>query len=132
MRSAERLDDCADVMVPRSIAGRPSSIDGMTGRVELARQQWEQAYRELACEPGSNGIDDRAREQIEIVAEELRRKLGGPFTLGELVDVYDGSARWTYDIIAERRPRPGWARSAATAADAAFHLYARGARDYRP
>jgi hypothetical protein len=104
----------------------------MTDTVELARQQWEQAYRELAYEPGSNGIDDRVREQIEVVGEELRRRLGGPFTLGELADLYEGSARWTYDIIAERCPHPGWARSATAAADAAFHLYARGARDYRP
>jgi hypothetical protein len=104
----------------------------MTGKVELARQQWEHSYRELTLAPGSEGIDDRVREQIEVVAEELRRRLGGPFTLDELADLYDGSGRWAYDVIAERAAWPGWSRSATTAADAAFHLYARGARDYRP
>ena len=104
----------------------------MTGKVELARQQWEQSYRELARGPESNGIDEGVLEQIEIVAEELRRRLGGPFTLAELAELYDGSARWTYEVIAKRCPGPGWSRSATAAADAAFHLYARGARDYRP
>lgn len=104
----------------------------MTGKVEIARQQWERSYRELAQAPGRDGIDGRVLEQIEMVEGELRRRLGGPFTLAELAEVYDGSGRWTFEVIAERCGRPGWPRSASTAADAAFHLYARGARDYRP
>lgn len=104
----------------------------MTGRVELARQQWEHSYRELAGPGDSATITEPVQEQVDVVRQELRRVLGGPFTLAELADVYDGSARWTYDLISERCGRPGWARSASAAADAAFHLFSRGARDYRP
>ena len=104
----------------------------MTGRVELARQQWERSYRDLEESSPSLLIDERVLEQIGVVEDELRRRLGGPFTLGELVEVYEGSGRWAYDVIAERCARPGWSRSATAAADAAFHLFARGARDYRP
>lgn len=104
----------------------------MTGKVALARQQWERSYRELADLRGSDGVEGPVREQIEAVEEELRRRLGGPFTLDELAELYDGSARWTYEVIAKQCAQPGWSRSASTAADAAFHLFARGARDYRP
>lgn len=100
--------------------------------VELARQQWEEGYRRLQEEAGRPGGQGPLFEQVAAVTEELRRRLGGAFTLAELVHAYEGSERWTRDAIAERCPRPGWARSVATAVDAAFHLYARGARDYRP
>lgn len=104
----------------------------MTDRVDLARQQWEHAYRELAGRQGAVPIDRAVQEQIDVVREELRRRLGGPFTLAELADVYDTSARWSVDAISERSSRPGWSRSAATATDAAFYLFAQGARDYQP
>lgn len=103
----------------------------MTGRVELARQQWQEAYRALTGEAGSPA-DEAVQQQIEVVHEELRRRLGGPFTLAELADLYDGSSRWTVEVIAERCARPGWHRSASAAADAAFHLFSQGARDFRP
>jgi hypothetical protein len=101
----------------------------VNGNVELARQHWEQAYRQLF---GGDGPDEVVLEQIGVVSQELRHRLGGPFTLAELTAVYDASGRWTYEVIAERCGRPGWSRSASAAADAAFHLYAQGARDYQP
>jgi hypothetical protein len=72
------------------------------------------------------------REQVETVIAELRRRVGGTFTLGQLAAAYESSERWTLTAISERCYRPGWVQTASTAADAAFHLYARGARDYRP
>lgn len=104
----------------------------MTGRVELARQQWEHAHRTLVTAGGPLGIDEAVQEQIDVVRRELRRRLGGPFTLAELTDAYEGSARWGYEAIAERCGRPGWARTASVATDAAFHLYAQGAQDFQP
>ena len=102
----------------------------MSRNVELARQQWADSYRSLVGEPP--GIDARVREQMEVVTAELRRRVGGSFTLNELASAYDGSERWTLAAIEERCHRPGWVRTASSAADAAFHLYARGARDYQP
>jgi hypothetical protein len=99
--------------------------------VELARQQWEESYKRLAGAPATD-IDTRVLEQIEAVTQELRRRIGGTFTLTDLAGCYDGCEQWAHTAISERYPRPGWARSASTATDAAFHLFARGARDYRP
>jgi hypothetical protein len=69
---------------------------------------------------------------METVTAELRRRVGASFTLTELAAAYDDSERWTLTAISERCYRPGWVRTASSAVDAAFHLYARGARDYRP
>ena|SRR5687767_4628066 len=101
----------------------------MTPNVEVARQQWADAYRDLGRD---RAIDSAVREQVDTVIAELRRRVGGTFTLGELAAAYESSERWTLAAISERCYRPGWIRTASSAADAAFHLYARGARDYRP
>jgi hypothetical protein len=100
--------------------------------VDLARQQWEEGYRRVEAQSADVNLYGRLLDQIEGVTLELRRRLGGPFTLAELADLYAGSERWAIDAVGERDGGAGWARSAATAADAAFHLYARGARDYQP
>jgi hypothetical protein len=102
----------------------------MSRSVELARQQWAKSYESLLHT--HSGIDPRVREQMETVSAELRRRVGGSFTLTELAAAYENSERWTLTAISERCIRPGWVRTASYAADAAFHLYARGARDYRP
>jgi hypothetical protein len=96
--------------------------------VDLARRQWADSYERLA----KAGLDTRVREQVEVVMAELRRRIGAYFTLKELAAAYDDSERWTLEAISERSRRPGWVRTASAAADAAFHLYARGASDYRP
>ncbi len=100
--------------------------------VELARQQWQEGYRRLQEEARAEGAEETLREPVEAVTEELRRRLGGPFTLAELARLYEGSERWTRQAIAERCPGSAWVPWAASAADAAFYLYSRAARDYRP
>ena len=101
----------------------------MSRSVELARQQWEKSYEGVQT---PSGIDRRVREQMETVTAELRRRVGGSFTLTELAATYEDSERWTLSAISEHCYRPGWIRTASSATDAAFHLYSRGARDYRP
>lgn len=105
----------------------------MEGSVELARQHWEEGYRRLVRtkEPEPTQYT-RLLEQVEIVTAELRRRIGKSFTLAELAAVYTRSDRWAYEAVGERHAGCDWMSSASTAADAAFHLYARGARDYRP
>ena len=102
----------------------------MQSRVEIARQQWADSYETLLS--GPSAIDPLVREQMETVAAELRRRVGGSFTLTELAAAYEDSERWTLTAISERSHRPGWVRTASSAADAAFHVYARGARDFKP
>jgi len=108
------------------------------GSVELARQHWAEGYRRLVGtkEPEPR-LYARLLEQVEVVTEELRRRIGKSFTLAELAAAYARADRWAYDAVqgrgvGERAGGAGWMSSASTAADAAFHLYARGARDYRP
>lgn len=68
----------------------------------------------------------------ETLIEELRRRVGGIYTLEELADEYDRVDGWALDHIAENAPVPGWQRSLSAAQDLAFHAYARGAQDYEP
>lgn len=103
----------------------------MSDRVSVVRQQWDEAFRDVSSGP-HGGIDPGLVEQMEAVTEALRRRIGGLFTLGELAAAYDGSDRWALAAIAERSTGQSWVRTASMATDAAFHLYARGARDYVP
>jgi hypothetical protein len=100
------------------------------GSVELARQQWAEGHRRFVGtqEPAHT----RLLEQVEVVTEELRARIGKTFTLAELAEAYGGADGWAYAAVEEHAESPDWLSSASTAADAAFHLYARGARDYRP
>jgi hypothetical protein len=100
--------------------------------VELARQHWAEGHRRLArtMEPE---LHARLLRQVELVTRELRARVGKTFTLAELAEAYGGADRWAYEAVEdETGDGPDWVSSASTAADAAFHLYARGARDYRP
>jgi hypothetical protein len=100
--------------------------------VELARQQWEDGYRRFKDETCDPRTRKQLFEQVEILTRELRRRIGGSYTIAELAEGYADADRWGFDAIAEQVPTPGWPRLVSVATDAAFHLYARGARDYRP
>jgi hypothetical protein len=54
------------------------------------------------------------------------------FTLDELAAAYAGADRWVQETLAERDTAPGWPTRLTTVQDAAFHVYSRGAVDYRP
>jgi hypothetical protein len=71
-------------------------------------------------------------EQVDVLTEELRRRIGQTFTLAELVAAYERAESWSREAIEERAPYPGWARTLSMVEDAAFHTYSRGARDYEP
>jgi hypothetical protein len=101
------------------------------GSVELARQHWAEGHRRLVrtTEPQ---LHARLLDQVEIVTAELRARVGKTYTLAELADAYSRADRWAYAAVEEHAEGPDELSSASTAADAAFHIYARGARDYRP
>ncbi len=100
--------------------------------VELARREWEDGYRRLEAAADDPRGYARLVDQVEAVTDELRRRVGGAFTLAELAEAYASAERWATEAIAERDGRPGWIVSASTATAAAFHTYARAAQDYRP
>ncbi len=110
-----------------------ASIARVEGSVDLARQHWAEGHRRLVRSKEHEPVlHARLLEQVDIVTAELRARIGQTFTLAELAHAYDGADDWARAAVEERAESPGWATSASTAADAAFHLYARGARDYRP
>ncbi len=104
----------------------------MPANVELARQQWEEGYRRLQSRSGDESGYRELLGQVDVLHEELRRRVGGRFELRRLAEVYEGAERWASDAIETRAPGREWPRSVTVATDAAFHLFARAARDYEP
>jgi hypothetical protein len=102
------------------------SADLVTTRLE-----WEHAYRDLEETARDPALADRVRVQLDALLAELRRRVGGTFTMGELADEYVGADRWAQDVLAEQGV-PGWPRTLTLVEGAAFQLYARGAVDYLP
>jgi len=102
------------------------SADGTT----LVRQEWEDAHRRLEAERSDRARYVRLVEQIEIVTDELRRRVGQTYTLDELAAAYRDAERWAREAVAEHAPSPGWPRDLALVLAAAFHAYQRGAVDY--
>ena len=92
--------------------------------VENALFQWEEGERRLR---EANDIErSQLQSAADTVFEELRRRLGGSFTLEELANLYGDGTDWANDI-AERRFA---GTEASFAVDAAFARYARFASDY--
>jgi hypothetical protein len=104
----------------------------MNATVESARRDWEDGYRRFQEQARDAARADVLHEQLHAVLDELRRRLGGAFTLAELAEAYTGAERWSRVAVAERAPAPGWPRTLAVVEDSAFHLYSRGAVDYEP
>jgi hypothetical protein len=100
--------------------------------VELARHQWEDGVRRLETRSGDGPRYERLLTQVDVVSEGLRRRVGQVFTLAELAAVYDGADEWARGLIDDADPDAPPAEEPGTVADAAFHLYARGAADYTP
>ena len=104
----------------------------MTADVESARREWQDAYRRLEQEAKDSGRGDPLWVQVEVVSDELRKRVGGRFTLRELAAEYGRSEAWVRDVVSERVAAPGWPRTLSLVEGAAFHVYSRGAEDYEP
>jgi hypothetical protein len=65
----------------------------------------------------------------EALVAEMRRRLGGAFTVDELVALYDTGTGWCLDRAARLAPGAPWTWDARVA-DAAFGRYVRDAVDY--
>ena len=100
--------------------------DGTT----LLQQEWEEGDRALERERGDTGRYERLLEQVEIVTDELRRRVGQTYSLGELALVYRDAERWAREAVEDRAPSSGWPRDLSLVLAAAFFAYQRGAVDY--
>ena len=103
----------------------------MSADLASARLEWERAYGDLAELARDPVQGERVRLQLDAVSAELRRRIGGTFTLRELSDEYVVADGWARDVLGDQAI-PGWTRTLAVVEGAAFHLYARGAVDYAP
>jgi len=92
--------------------------------LENALTQWEEGERRLREAPAPESADlERA---LAHVLDELRRRLGSAFLVGELAELYSSGTDWAEDI-AQRRSA---GLDTAAVVDAAFGRYARGAADF--
>lgn len=99
--------------------------------VETARQEWEEGHRRFREEARDPRRGRWLLAYLEQITAELRKRIGTTFTLAELTDAYAGVEDWAREALAESGA-PGWPRDVTLVADEAFHLYARGATDYKP
>jgi hypothetical protein len=102
------------------------------GTLESTRSEWEEGNRRLQATAGDRTLYGRLLAEVDLVLEQLRRRVGQTFTLSELASAYGDSDRWVQEALIEAAPAPGWPARSTIAQDAAFHLYSRGAVDYRP
>lgn len=100
--------------------------------VESARHDWSDSYRRLVEVAQDPARAESLRLQLAVVTDELRRRVGGTFTLAELAAEYQRADGWVREAVAETAFSPGWPRTLAVVEGAAFHLYSRGAVDYSP
>jgi hypothetical protein len=95
---------------------------------ETAMPQWEEGSRRLATAPPEQRRTlDRVTGRV---VEELRRRLGGPFTTQELVELYDRGTGWITDVAVAVAPDDPEAWDVRTVGDAAFARYLREATDF--
>ena len=99
--------------------------------LEHARGQWADAHRRLQSLSTDQALYERLVDELGIVTDELRRRVGEVFTLAQLAEAYGDADRWSREALDERGG-PGIHRHATLLEDAAFHLYSRAASDYRP
>jgi hypothetical protein len=100
--------------------------------LEIARSEWEEAANRLERERGDARRYGRLLAQVDVVRDELRRRVGQTFTLGELAAAYGDADRWALEAVSEHAPSAGWPRDLTTVLGAAFHGYQTGASDYIP
>jgi hypothetical protein len=100
--------------------------------LEATRREWVDGYRRLEAASADRRRYAVLLAEVEIVLDQLRRRIGQTFTLEELANAYREADRWVQETLAEREQEAGWAARMTIVQDAAFHLYSRGAVDYRP
>ncbi len=90
---------------------------------------WQEGQRRLsASEPADRAASERVVDELVV---QLRRRLGGPFTVNELARLYiEQGTDWCFDIAVRVAPNRPAAWDLTTVAGAAFAIYARQAIDY--
>ena len=101
-------------------------------QIQVARQEWEEGSRRLEGAREDERRYRRLLELLELVLDELRKRVGQTYTLGELVEAYGGAEAWAREVLEERATEPDWSRDLTLVLAASFDAYQRGAIDYEP
>ena len=96
----------------------------MAYALENALYQWREGEARVAGTPEPARAD--LARAVDVVVDQLRKRLGSSFVLDELADLYAEGTDWATDLAT----RHGAGTDAATVADAAFARYAREASNY--
>lgn len=107
-------------------------VSASVSAAEHVRHEWEQAARELESSAHERRRYERLLAEVEVVTDELRRRVGQTFTLAELERAYREADAWAASALAESLGASAWPRTLSVVLGAAFHAYARGATDYAP
>jgi hypothetical protein len=100
--------------------------------LEVARQEWGEGSRRLEAVHEDARRYHQLVELLELLLDELRKRIGQTYTLAELVAAYGESERWGREVLEERAETPAWPRDFTVVLAAAFDAYQRGAIDYEP
>jgi hypothetical protein len=100
--------------------------------LEQTRREWELGHRRLQQQVRESPRGEAVLSELDAVLAELRKRVGGSFTLAELADAYPTAEAWSREAVGELEPASGWPRRLSLVTDAAFHVYSRGAVDYEP
>jgi hypothetical protein len=104
----------------------------MPATLEQTRREWSEGHRRLETELRETPPGEAVAGELEAVLAELRKRIGQTFTLAELAAAYATADAWSRQAVEEIEPSSGWPRRLSTVTEAAFHLYSRGAVDYKP
>jgi len=95
---------------------------------DTAMDQWQAGLRRLAdAPPEQRVVLERVTRRV---VDDLRRRLGGPFRVDELVDLYDSGTGWVTDVAVQTAPEQPYAWDERIVGDAAFGRYVREAGDF--
>ena len=93
----------------------------------LVRHEWSDGHRSLEAERGDPRRYAQLVTQVAVLTDELRRRVGGTYSLAA---AYRDADTWARQAVADRAPAPGWPRDLSLVLAAAFHVYQRGATDF--
>jgi hypothetical protein len=90
---------------------------------------WQDGQRRLAeAEPAERAAMERVVDELVV---QLRRRLGGPFAVSELAQLYiEQGTDWCFDVAVRLAPSTPAAWELTTVAGTAYARYAREAIDY--
>src|SRR4029453_14882281 len=110
MRSRTPAISLVNACSPRSTrsghrnAAAPNSrielVQVSEAEVESARRDWQEGYRSLLEQTRESPARERLHAQVDAVLAELRRRVGGVFTVRELVAAYAEAERWSRSAVA--------------------------------